>query len=165
MEIHTKRLLLQKYNASDFEAFCDIVCNDEVMLNISGKGNTRKVAKEKFDWVLKTNQENQYYGLYKVILLETNKVIGFAKITPFEEDCSEIGYALLPPFWRKGFTTEMIKKLTDHCIEYLSDKKIMAIVNIENVASLKALEKCNYTIYEEAEFKGASCYLLEFKIT
>jgi len=162
MEIHTKRLLLQKYSASDFEAFCDIVCNDEVMLNISGKGNTRKVAKEKFEWVLKTNQENQYYGLYKVILLETNKVIGFAKITPFEEDCNEIGYALLPPFWRKGFTTEMIKKLTDHCMEYLSDKKIMAIVNIENTASLKALEKCNYTIYEEAEFKGASCYLLEY---
>jgi RimJ/RimL family protein N-acetyltransferase len=39
----------------------------------------------------------------------------------------------------------------------------MAIVNIENVASLKALEKCDYIIYEEAEFKGASCYLLEYK--
>jgi len=162
MEIHTKRLLLQKYSASDFEAFCDIVCNDEVMLNISGKGNTRIVTKEKFEWVLKTNQENQYYGLYKVIFIETNKVIGFAKITPFEEDYYEIGYALLPPYWRKGFTIEMIKKMTNHCLEYLSDKKIMAIVNIENIASLNVLEKCNYTVYEEAEFKGASCLFYEY---
>lgn len=163
MKIQTKRLSLQRYNASDFEVFCDIVCNDEVMLNISGKGNTRIVAREKFEWVLKTNQENQYYGLYKVILLETNKVIGFAKITPFEEDYYEIGYALLPPFWRKGYTVEMIKNLTHHCLNYLSDRKIIAIVNIENIASLNVLEKCNYTIYEEAEFKGASCYLLEYK--
>ncbi len=163
MEIQTKRLALQKYKASDFEAFCNIVCNDEVMKNISGKGNTRIVAKEKFEWVLKTNQENEYYGLYKVILIESSEVIGFAKITPFEEDCYEIGYALLPPFWRKGFTAEMINNLTNHCMEYLSDKKIMAIVNIGNIASLNVLEKCNYTIYEETEFKGASCYLLEYK--
>ncbi len=163
MEIQTKRLALQKYKASDFEAFCNIVCNDEVMKNISGKGNTRIVTKEKFEWVLKTNQENEYYGLYKVILIESSEVIGFAKITPFEEDCYEIGYALLPPFWRKGFTAEMINNLTNHCMEYLSDKKIMAIVNIENIASLNVLEKCNYTIYEETEFKGASCYLLEYK--
>jgi len=45
MEILTKKLLLQKYSASDFEAFCDIICNDEVMLNISGKRDTRIVAK------------------------------------------------------------------------------------------------------------------------
>ena len=40
----------------------------------------------------------------------------------------------------------------------------MAIVNIENTASVKVLEKCNYAIYEEAEFKGASCYLLEYSL-
>lgn len=163
MEIHTKRLLLQKYNASDFEAFCNIVCSDEVMLNISGKGNSIEVAKEKFEWVLNTNQENQYYGLYKVILLETNEVIGFAKITPFEKNEFEIGYALLAEYWRKGFTVEMIEEMTRHCEEYLPKNKIMAVVNVENIASVKVLEKCNYSIYKELDIKDSPCYLLEYK--
>jgi len=56
----------------------------------------------------------------------------------------------------------MIKKITNHCLEYLSDKKIMAIVNVENIASLKVLEKCNYRVYEAAEFKGTSCLFYEY---
>ena len=52
---------MQKYTASDFESFCDVICNDEVMLYISGKGNSREVANEKFEAILKTNKENDFY--------------------------------------------------------------------------------------------------------
>ncbi len=162
MNLLTSRTVMQKYMASDFESFCDVICNDEVMLHISGKGNSREVANEKYEAILKTNKENDFYGFYKVIFLETNAVIGFAKIVPFEEDSIEIGYALLAPFWRKGFTVELIVKMTTHCLKYFPNKKIMAIVNKENIASSKVLEKCNFNEYKQEEFKGSPCLYFEY---
>ena len=162
MDIITEHLKIKKYNTSDFEVFCKIICNDEVMFHISGKGHTRLVAKEKFDILLKTNLENDFYGIYKVVLKETNHVIGFAKITPFEKNCIEIGYALLPSYWRMGYTIEMIKKLTQHGLKYFSEKKLMAIVDESNTASIKVLEKNGYQVYKKESFKGSPCLLLEY---
>lgn len=162
MELLTSRLILKKYITSDLGVFCEVICNDKVMLHISGEGNTRTVAKEKFEGILKTNLENDLYGVYKVILKETDAVIGFAKITPFEEDCLEIGYALLVPFWRKGYTLEMIEKMTNHCLEYFPNKRIIAIVNKGNIGSVKVLEKCDYTLYKQEEFNGSPCLFFDY---
>ncbi len=162
MNLVTSRTEMQKYKASDFESFCDVVCNDEVMLHISGKGNSKEVAYEKYEAVLKTNKENDIYGFYKVILLETEALIGFAKIVPFEGESFEIGYALLAPYWRKGFTTELIEKMTNHCLEYFPDKKIMAIVNKENIGSMKVLEKSNFKSYKQGDFRGTPCLYFEY---
>ena len=162
MDIITQSLILKKYISSDFEDFCKVICNDEVMFHISGKGHTRLVAKEKFNMLLNTNQENDFYGVYKVVLKETNNVIGFAKITPFENKNIEIGYALLPSYWRMGYTIEMIKTLTKHGLIYFPEKKLMAIVDEENTASIKVLEKNGYQVYKKQSFKGSPCLLLEY---
>lgn len=162
MDIISPRLKLKKYNSSDFEDFCKIICNDEVMFHISGKGHTRLVAKEKFEMLLKTNQENEFYGMYKVLQIETKEVIGFAKITPFKKNKFEIGYALLPNYWRQGYTNEMIITLTKHGLEYFPEKTMMAIVDESNIASVKALEKNKYQIYKKESIKGSPCLLLEF---
>ncbi len=162
MNLVTSRTEMRKYMESDFESFCDVICNDEVMLYISGKGNSREVAKEKFKAILKTNKENSFYGFYKVILIETEAVIGFAKIVPFEENSIEIGYALLAPYWRKGFTTELIEKMTNHCLEYIPDKKIIAIVNLENIGSKKVLEKSNFKCYKQGEFRESPCLFYKY---
>ncbi len=162
MDLLTSRLIMEKYKASDFEGFCEVICNDEVMKNISGKGNTVKIAKDKFENILKTNKENDYYGVYKVVLLETKIVVGFAKIVPFEKECIEIGYALLPEYWRRGYTLEMIKKMTTHCLDYISNKKLMAIVNIENKGSIHVIEKCGFEVYHKEVIKGATCLFYEY---
>ena len=162
MNILTSRTVMQKYTESDFEFFCDVICNDEVMLHISGKGNPRDIAFKKFKAILETNKENDFYGVYKVILLETDAVIGFAKIVPYEGESMEIGYALLAPFWRKGFTTELIEKMRNQCLEYFSDKKVMAIVNKENIGSIKVLEKSNFNLYKQGEFNESPCLFFEY---
>ena len=162
MNLVTSRLIMKKYKASDFEDFCELICNDEVMLHISGKGNTIKVAKDKFENILKTNKENDFYGVYKVVFKEMDIVIGFAKIVPYEKECIEIGYVLVPKYWRKGYTIEMIKKMTTHSLDYLPNKKIMAIVNQNNKGSINVIEKCGFEEYKKEEFKGATCLFYEY---
>lgn len=162
MKLQTERLSLQKYRVLDIDAFCDVICNDEVMLHISGKGNSIKVANEKFEAILKSNKENDNYGVYKVVMKESKNVIGFAKIVPYEKECIEIGYALLPKYWRKGYTIEMIKKMISHCLDYFPDKKLMAIVNQENKGSINVIEKCGFEEYKQEEFKGDTCLFYEY---
>ena len=162
MNLLSSRIVMQKYAASDFEDFCEVICNDEVMLHISGKGNSKKVANKKFKAILKTNKENDYYGVYKVVLKETENIIGFAKVVPYEKKCIEIGYAILPEYWRKGYTIEMINKMTTHCLDFFPDKKLMAIVNQENKGSINVIEKCGFEEYKKEEFKGATCLFYEY---
>jgi ribosomal-protein-alanine N-acetyltransferase len=163
MEINTERTLLVKYDESDFESFCNVICNDEVMYHISGKGYSPKVAKEKFEGILKTNKENDIFGCYKVLFKEDRSVIGFAKLVPFETDMMEIGYALMPKFWRMGLTTEMIQQLVSTGKRYFNDKRIIAIVNVDNIGSLKVLERFNFVTYKTESFKGDLCHFLESK--
>jgi len=163
MDIHTERTLLVKYDDSDLESFCKVICNDEVMYHIAGKGYSREVANEKFENILKTNTENEHYGLYKVIFKEDQSVIGFAKIVPFESDMMEIGYALMPEFWRMGLTTEMIQQLVSVGKQYFDDKRIIAIVNVDNIGSLKVLDRFNFVTYKKETFKDDLCYFLEFQ--
>ena len=162
MDLLTERTKLIKYTTSDFESFCKVICNDEVMLHISGKGNSRKIARKKFNRLLKTNQKNRFYGIYKVILKETNSVIGFAKMVPFEDDKIEIGYALLPDYWRLGYTNEMVKRMLKNGNQNFRNKKLIAIVNEENIGSLKVLENLNFHKYKKEPFKGSPCYFLEY---
>jgi RimJ/RimL family protein N-acetyltransferase len=161
MDIHTERTLMVKYDDADLSSFCKVICNDEVMLHISGKGYSQEEALEKFDNLLKTNEENEYYGFYKVIFKEDRSVIGFAKLVPFETDMMEIGYALLPGYWRMGLTAEMVQQLVSVGKRYFKDKRIMAIVNVDNIGSLKVLERFNFSIYKTEPFKDDPCYFLE----
>ena len=163
MEIHTERTVMIKYDGSDFDAFCKVICNDEVMYHIAGKGYSTEVAKEKFEKLLTTNKENEFYGLYKVIFKEDRSVIGFAKMVPFETDMMEIGYALLPDYWRIGLTTEMVQELVQIGKEHFSNKRIIAIVNVDNIGSLKVLERFNFRNYKMEPFKGDPCFFLEFE--
>ncbi len=163
MEIHTKRTVLVKYDESDFNAFCKVICNDEVMYHIAGKGYSSTVAKEKFEELLNTNKENENYGFYKVILKEDRSVIGFAKIVPFETDMMEIGYALMPEFWQMGLTTEMVQELVQIGKKHFDDKRIIAIVNVDNIGSLKVLERFNFVTYKKESFKDDPCYFLEIQ--
>ena len=159
MHIDTERTQLVKYDQSDFKAFCKVICNDEVMYHIAGKGYSLEVAQEKFESLLKTNAENEHYGFYKVIFKEDRSVIGFAKIVPFETDMMEIGYALMPEFWQMGITTEMVQELVQIGKEHFSDKRVIAIVNVDNIGSLKVLERFSFSNYKTEPFKGGPCYL------
>ena len=162
MGLSTEHTRMVKYDPSDFEAFCEVICNDEVMYHISGRGNSRKIALEKFNSLLKTNKENDHYGFYKVLLKDSDSVIGFAKMVPFEKDKIEIGYALLPDYWRKGYTTEMVQVMTSNCIQNFRDKRVMAIVNDGNIGSLIVLENLNFHTYKKDTFKESMCCFLEY---
>jgi len=161
MKLYSERLVLSLYTSLDFDAFCAIVRNDKVMKYISGKGDTDKVARVKFEDIIKKNTAAGKDFFYKVNLKD-GTYIGFAKAVSSVEEGMEIGYAILPAFWRKGYVTEIIESLVEKCTTSFPDAMIMAIVDTQNIGSTKVLEKSNFVIYKRDLIKDNYCWFLKY---
>ncbi|MBL4745842.1 MAG: GNAT family N-acetyltransferase [Flavobacteriaceae bacterium] len=161
MYLKSDRLKYRPYNAFDFKDFSDIFCNDQVMLYISGRGNSSKVAQKKFEDIIAKNTIDDGFFFFKVSLRDGTP-IGFAKIVFFEGEGVEIGYAILPQFWRQGYTSEMIGFMKKYCLENHPKLTVMAVVNTQNVASIQALEKATFKIYKKDVFRDDYCWFLRF---
>ncbi len=75
--------------------------------------------------------------------------IGVGSIVPQEDvyrNNGEIGYWIGEPYWRKGYGTEAVKLLTRFAFDELRLLRVFANVFSENVASMKVLEKAQYSL-------------------
>lgn len=153
MILTSKRLIFKHYTKIDFNDFKVILMNDEIMKHISGKGNSKKLTKEKFKNVLKTNSQAKNSGFFNVTLKESEYLVGFAKLVHMGDDI-EIGYALLKEQWGKGFASEITKNLIIHAKKHFPEKKIIAIVNLGNDASKNVLIKQQFIKYNTGILDG-----------
>ena len=82
------------------------------------------------------------FGLYLVVLKETNESIGICGLIKRDglED-ADIGYALLPRFWSKGYAVEAARATKAYAKDVIGLKRIVAIVDPLNEGSIRVLEK------------------------
>ena len=64
---------------------------------------------------------------------------------------AEIGYALLPDYYKKGIADEALKAVIDYGFNTMNLHSIEANLNPDNIASAELLEKNNFE--KEAYFK------------
>ena len=86
--------------------------------------------------------EKHGFGLYLLILKETNESIGMCGLIKRNalEDV-DIGYALLPKFWSKGYAVEAAREAKVHAKNVVGLKRLVAIVDPANEGSIRVLEK------------------------
>jgi ribosomal-protein-alanine N-acetyltransferase len=82
-------------------------------------------------------------------------IIGHYRIR-WEHFRSEIGYMLLPEYQGKGIITEAIQLLVDYGFNEMNMHSLEAIIDPENTASARVLEKNNFV--KEAHFKENEFY-------
>lgn len=82
-------------------------------------------------------------------------IIGFYRLQP-ENYRAEIGYMILPEFHGKGLVPEAVTRLIKFGFEDLRLHSIEAVIDPENYASEKVLQKCGFT--KEAHLKEAEFY-------
>lgn len=54
------------------------------------------------------------------------------------------GYWLLPAFWGKGLATRAVGLVADYLLLSCDAKRIQALVEPDNIASMRVLEKCGF---------------------
>jgi RimJ/RimL family protein N-acetyltransferase len=82
------------------------------------------------------------FGLYLVELKESGESMGICGLIRRNtlKDV-DIGYAFLPKFWSRGYAFEAAREMKRYAQEELQLKRLVAVVDPENPASIRLLEK------------------------
>jgi [ribosomal protein S5]-alanine N-acetyltransferase len=94
----------------------------------------------------------------------TDELIGHVGLSPLNGDV-EIGYAIEEEHQGKGYATEAVKALSEYGLSAFRLDKITSIVDSENTASVKVLEKVGFQFVQEKERPafGRTCLCREYR--
>ncbi len=152
-EITTERLFLRSFSLTDALDFFNLR-NDPVVMEYMDTDSlqtldesTVKIQqlliafsnKRGVNWVIEEKKTHKFMGY-----------AGFWKIDNENNRC-EIGYALQPSFWGKGYMFEALSKLTSWAFNELQSHSIEANINPGNDRSRKLLVKLGFK--KEAYFR------------
>ena len=136
MILETERLYLREMNQSDFESLCKILQDEDTMYAYEGAFNVDEVQEWLDRQILRYQEWN--FGLWAVILKETNQMIGQCGLTmqPWkDEEVLEIGYLFERSHWHKGYAIEAAKACKKYAFEILKADEVCSIIRDTNIAS------------------------------
>jgi len=153
--IETERLLLRRITNDDVNEVFELRSNPETMKYIP-----RPLVKNNDDALehiaMIEDKITTNVGINWGITLKDNPkllgIIGFYRMQP-ENYRAEIGYMLSPDFHGRGIIPEAVNKLIRYGFDDLKLHSIEAVIDPENFASEKVLEKCGFV--KEAHLKEA----------
>lgn len=136
MILETERLYMREMNQDDFQSLCRILQDDETMYAYEGAFSNEEVQ----EWL--DRQISRYrewnFGLWAVILKETDKMIGQCGLTmqPWKDtQVLEIGYLFERLHWHKRYATEAARACKKYAFEVLEAKEVCSIIRDTNIAS------------------------------
>lgn len=152
-EFDSKRLHFRKIIPDDATEIFSIRSNDDVMRFMDVPGHYSVSDSEKLIRSVEDSYKNEKGINWAIIKKDSNSFIGYIGfIRIFSEHCrAEIGYALKPEYWGKGFMYEAINKIVKFGFEEMKLHSIEANVNPLNERSQKVLERVGFN--KEAYFR------------
>lgn len=149
-------LAFEKYKSGDFKAYFDLVSSPEVMRFITGRGLSKPEARDKFESILQSGGADASLGYFKVLMHQKGEMmqIGDCKLVLYKKDPDmlEVGYLLKKPYWGKGLGSRVCRGMLKLANDVHPEKNIIGIIDPENQASRRILEKSGFkTIFQGIE--------------
>lgn len=143
LELETERLLLRPFTIDD-AGFVLTLLNEPSFLRFIGDKNVRTLDDAR-QYLLTGpigSYERNDFGLLLIELKDSHTPIGMCGLLKREElPAPDIGFAFLPDYWGRGFALEAATAVMKDARERLTLDQILAIVNPDNDASIKLLER------------------------
>lgn len=151
--LESERLLLRQMTANDINEVFEIRSNPDLMKYIP-----RPILKNKeevlelIDTINGNIAENKGIN-WAITLKPDNKLLGYIGHyrIKWENFRSEIGYMILPEAQGKGIVSEAVNLIIKYGFEEMKMHSLEAVVDPENIASAKVLEKNGFV--KEAHFR------------
>ena len=136
MILETERLYFREMNQGDFVSLCEILQDERTMYAYEGAFSDQEVQ----EWLDRqlSRYEKWNFGLWAVILKETDKMIGQCGLTmqPWKEsEVLEIGYLSNRLYWHRGYATEAARACKKYAFETLGTSEVCSIIRDTNLAS------------------------------
>lgn len=152
MQLETERLILRELSNEDFDAWFEILSDEETMKHYPKAFDSEKVH----NWI-QWNIENYNtfgFGLWAVVLKETGQMIGDCGITMQRINGKikpEIGYHINKNYQRKGYASEAAAKCKDFIFEKTPFNMIYSYMKYTNAGSYGVALKNGMKLIEEYE--------------
>ena len=157
----TKRLIIREFQVLDIEALAQILAKPEVMqFSLDGVLSTKQTA-VKIQSFLDSYQKNGY-GKWAVIDRQSGRLIGYCGIAVEEIEGkpeNELGYRIDSDFWGQGLATEAANACLEYGFSNLKLDYILGIVEPENQASIRVLEKVGMEFTKESTWRGKVVFI------
>lgn len=136
MILETERLYLREMSQADFNSLCSILQDEETMYAYEGAFSDSEVQ----EWLDRqlSRYQKWHFGLWAVILKETDEMIGQCGLTmqPWKDtEVLEIGYLFNRSYWHKGYATESARACKKYAFEVLKANEVCSIIRDTNIAS------------------------------
>ena len=153
MLIETDRLTIRSFVESDIPRYAAIVADPEVTRYLGdGSPHSYEQAADYIDSCIKSEAE-EGIARYAVILRETGELIGFCGFRK-EYDRIDFGWRYARHTWGNGYATEAAAAVLDYGINALKLSGIVARSAIENVGSVRVMEKIGLQFEALGELHG-----------
>lgn len=144
--LETKRLLLREMGDNDFDSLKKVISDPETMKYYPSPYDDNGVRK----WIAwcKASYAKRGFGLWAVILKETNEMIGDCGVSMQiidDELKPEIGYHLRKDYHRQGIGREMTQAVKDYFFLNFDYDEVYSYMNKDNLPSYKTAEKNGMT--------------------
>ncbi len=165
-EIITQRFCLRKIISTDQQHIFEGLSNESVIKYYGVSFQTLEATMQQMEWyenLLKTET-----GIWWAICFQgTNELTGACGLNniSIEHNKTEIGYWLLPRYWKMGIMIEVIPSIINYAFNKLKLHRIEATVETGNLFSKNLLRKLGFE-YEgtlkECELKNEKFIDLEY---
>jgi RimJ/RimL family protein N-acetyltransferase len=141
--LETDRLVLRRLTLNDAPFIMELV-NEPSFLRYIGDRGVRSLQDAR-RYLLTgpiASYERFGFGLYLIFLKATGDAVGMCGLLKRDTlPDVDVGFALLPGYWRQGYAAEAAAAVLDYGRTRLGLKRIVAITSPDNVASIALLEK------------------------
>lgn len=160
----TERLVLREFDLEDAPFILELLNSPGWLANIGDRGvKTLDEARNYLTDGPMASFEQHGFGLAMVALRDSGEGIGMCGLIKRESlPHVDIGYALLPAFMGQGYAFEIASATVDYARVQHGLRRLVAITDPKNAASIKLLEKLGMQWVQEVQMRPDDIMLYLF---
>ncbi len=158
--LQTKRLTLRQFTTTDDRALHQAIFSDADVMRFGDGVQSLEWTRA---WIQRCQQdyyETRGYGPFVVVERSERLLIGYCGLFYFSDVNGqsevELGYRLARHAWGRGYATEAAIAVRDYAFTTLGMKRLVAIIDPANLASIGVAEKLGMRFESEVLFEGYS---------
>lgn len=146
--IETERLILRRFREDDAQEIYEGYVNQyDFLYYVNKEKRTLQEETDSLKGIDEKYNNLEYYN-WLITLKDNEKVIGTINLNVDNYNESvEFNYAIDDRYKDNGYMTEVLEAVKNYCLNKMKVNRIFGGCEINNIASKKVMEKCNF-IYE-----------------